>query len=83
MLKRKVRLKGDGCQIPIGEALIRALRDLALSGDRRALALQRRILDEAGLGDREIYDPEEIRRKVIDAFRKMGVKIVNDGAAGG
>jgi len=36
VLKRKVRPKGSDRQIHISEALIRKLRELALSGDRRA-----------------------------------------------
>ncbi len=75
VLKRKVRLKGGERQIPIGEALIRNLRDLALSGDRRALDLQRRILDEAGVNQTDTYDPEEIKMKVLKAFENMGVKV--------
>jgi hypothetical protein len=75
VLKRKVRLKGAERQMPIGEALIRKLRDLALSGDRRALDLQRRILDEAGVNQTDCYDPEEIKMKVLKAFENMGVKV--------
>jgi len=48
VLKRKVRMKGAERQMQISEALIRKLRELALSGDRRAIDLQRRILEEAG-----------------------------------
>lgn len=77
VLKRKVRLKGEDRQMPIREALIRKLRDLALSGDPRAISLQRRILDEAGSNQTERLDPEEIRQRVLDAFRSMGVKITN------
>lgn len=75
VLKRKVRLKGEDRQMPIREALIRKLRDLALSGDPRAISLQRRILDEAGGGERERDDPEEIRRRVLRGFEAMGVKV--------
>lgn len=75
VLKRKVRLKGAERQIPIHEALIRKLRDLALSGDRRALDLQRRIMDEAGVNQTDTYDPEEIRMRVLKAFENMGVKV--------
>jgi hypothetical protein len=75
VLKRKLRLKDAEKQIPIGEALIRKLRELALAGDRRALDLQRRILDEAGLNQTNQHDPEEVRMKVLKGFENMGVKV--------
>lgn len=74
VLKRKVRMKGAERQIPISEALIHKLKDLALSGDRRAYDLQLQILDEAGVNKYDPYDPEETKRKVIRAFERMGVK---------
>jgi len=79
VLKRKVRLQGTGRQMQIREALIRKLRDLALSGDQRALSLQRRILEEAGIGQTEHIDPEEKKRRVLNALRRMGVTVINDG----
>jgi len=77
VLKRKVRLKGAERQMSLREALIRKLRDVALSGDQRALALQRRIMDEAGANQTEHYDPAEIKARVLDGFRNMGVKIID------
>ena len=77
VLKRKVRLKGADRQMQVSEALIRKLRELALSGDRRAISLQRRILEEAGVNQTERHDPEEIKQRVLDGFRNMGVKIKN------
>jgi len=76
-LSRKVTVQGVDRKIPMREALILKLRELALSGDRRALELQRRILAEAGGGETVRYDPEETKRKVLTAFQNMSVK-VND-----
>lgn len=44
-LKRKVAVTGEDRKIRLDEALIRRLRDLALSGDRRAIAMQQKILE--------------------------------------
>jgi uncharacterized protein DUF5681 len=62
VLNRKVKLQGSDQQILIREALIRRLRDLALSGDRRALDLQRRIMDEAGDGGEERSPPVDTKK---------------------
>lgn len=66
--------------MPIREALIRRLRELALAGDRRALDMQRRILAEAG-GNAEdrTAEPGAIKRRVLESFRRMGVKVNDDG----
>lgn len=61
--------------MPVSEALIRKLRELALSGDRRALDLQRRILEEAGENQTKFRDPEEKKRMVLNALSNMGAKI--------
>ena len=42
VLNRKVRVKDDDQTMPIRDALMRKLRELALQGDKQALALQRR-----------------------------------------
>lgn len=76
VLKRKVRLKGADRQMQIREALIRKLRDVALSGDQRALALQRRIMDEAGTNQTGRDDLAEFEAQAIEALRSMGVKII-------
>ena len=60
------------------EALIRKLRELALSGDRRALELQRRIVAEAGAGGEGHNDPEAIRQRVLRAFENMGAKVIRN-----
>lgn len=50
VLDRKVSLAGSGRKIPIREALLMRLRELAHGGDRRAVALQQRILAMARPG---------------------------------
>ncbi|WP_299749743.1 DUF5681 domain-containing protein [uncultured Boseongicola sp.] len=47
VLKRKVQVKTDGRKISLDEALIRRLRDLAVSGDRRAIQMLQKILTMA------------------------------------
>ena len=79
VLGRKVKLQGSDEQIPIREALIRRLRDLALAGDRRALELQRRILAEASAADVDRFDPEEEKRKVVEALRRIAAAMKKDG----
>lgn len=79
VLKRKVRPKGAEKQMPISEALIRKLRELALSGDRRAMDLQRRILEEAGAAQAAEFDPQEKKQRILNALRKMGVNVIDDG----
>lgn len=75
VLKRKVRIRDQERKIPIRDALIWKLRELALQGDKQALALQRRIIEQAGLDQTDADDPEAIREKVLKAFEKMGVKV--------
>ena len=79
VLSRKVKLQGSDDQIPIREALIRRLRELALAGDRRALELQRRILAEASAADVDRFDPEEEKRKVVEALRRIAAAMKKDG----
>ena len=83
VLRRKVRVNGADRKMLIREALIRKLRDLALSGDPRAISLQRRILDEAGLNQTELPDPGAIKQLVLDAFTRMGVTVRYDGEDNG
>ena len=79
VLSRKVKLQGSNDQIPIREALIRRLRELALAGDRRALELQRRILAEADAADVDRFDPEEEKRKVVDVLNRIAAAMKKDG----
>lgn len=73
VLNRKVKLQGTDRQIPIREALVRRLRDLALAGDRRALELQRRILAEAGATEQADHDPNAKTREILARLRRLGV----------
>lgn len=82
VLTRKVRVKDNDGTMAIREALIWKLRELALQGDKQALALQRRILDEAGLAHPDPYSPDEIKLQVLRAFERMGVKVNWTGVRG-
>lgn len=75
VLTRKVRVKDNDRTIAIREALIWKLRELALQGDKQALTLQRRILDQAGWADPDSCSPEDIRQRVLRAFERRGVKV--------
>ncbi len=76
VLKRKVRIKDVEKKIQMSEALIRKLKELALSGDRRALDLQRRIMDEAGVNQTDVDDDEELKMRILKGFENMGVKVI-------
>ena len=80
VLDRNVKLQGRDDQMPIREALIRRLRDLALAGDRRALDLQRRILAEAGANaEDQSLDPAEVKRRVLEGLRRIATAMKKDG----
>lgn len=78
VLKRKLRVKDNDRKMPIREALIWKLRELSLQGDKQALALQRRIIDESGITDPRDCSPEEKKERILRAFEKMGVKVIRD-----
>ena len=71
VLGRKVSLAGGGGKIPIGEALLLRLRELADTGDRRAVALQQRILAMARPGPPE--GPRVNGKSAQDRFLEMAV----------
>jgi len=75
VLNRKVGIKDDDRKMPIKEALIRKLRELALDGDKQALALQRRILTEAGCDepdpDLEFREQQRSIERVAQRFQEM------------
>jgi len=75
VLNRKVRIRDEERRMPIRDALIWKLLELALQGDKQALSLQRQIIEEAGLAQTDVHDPEAIREKVLRAFENMGVKV--------
>ena len=71
VLKRKVRVKDNDQKLPIRDALMWKLRDLALNGDKQAIALQRRIIDESGIADPNAYTPEEDKKQMLRALKKI------------
>jgi hypothetical protein len=75
VLKRKVWIRDEERNIPIRDALIWKLRELALQGDKQALALQRRIIEQAGLAQTDAYDPAARKEKILKAFENMDVKV--------
>ena len=78
VLDRKVRLREGDRQITIRNALIWKLRELTLQGDKRALALLRKIMDEADLETAEAQCSGEVKERVLKAFENMGVKVNRD-----
>lgn len=82
VLDRKVRIRDDKRQMPIRDALIWKLRDLALQGDKQALALHRKILDQSGLAQKEVHAPGDVKKRILKAFENMGVKVVQDSEHG-
>ena len=78
VLDRKVRLREGDRQITIRNALIWKLRELTLQGDKRALALLRKIMDEAGLATADAQRSGELKERVLKAFENMGVKVNRD-----
>jgi hypothetical protein len=75
VLMRKVRVRDEERKIPIRDALIWKLRELALQGDKQALSLQRRIIEQAGLDQTDTHDPETTKIKVLKALENMGVPV--------
>ena len=78
VLKRKVRVKDNDQKLPVRDALIWRLRKLALQGDKQALALQRRIVDESGIADPNAYSPEEDRKEMVRALKRMGINVIGE-----
>jgi len=81
VLNRKVRVNNIDQKMPIRDALIWKLRELALQGDKQAMGLQRRIIEQAGLTHTDVADPEAKKEKILKAFENMGVKV--DRSEGG
>lgn len=78
VLNRKVRIKDNAQTMQIRDALIWKLRELALQGDKKALALQRRIIAEAGLAQVDLRSEEELKARIIAAFEGMGITVIRD-----
>jgi hypothetical protein len=75
VFNRKIRDKDNDRKLPIRDALILKLRELALQGDKQALALQRRIIDEADIGPSAEEMLREKRDRILKAFERMGVEV--------
>ncbi len=78
VLNRKVRVKDNDQKLPIRDALMWKLRDLALNGDKQAMSLQRRIIDESGITDPNAYSLEEEKRQMLRALEAMGINVIRD-----
>lgn len=83
VLDRKVSLAGGGGKIPIREALLLQLRDLAHGGNRRAVALQQRIIGLARPGgpDQQVPDVTDVKDrflKLVRAHPDLASEIIAD-----
>ena len=78
VLNRKVRVKDRDQKMPIRDALIRGLRDLALQGDKQALALQRRIIEQADAGRSPAETAEEKRDRILRRLQSKGVNVTRE-----
>jgi len=76
VLNRKVRVKDNDRKLPVRDALIWKLRELALQGDKQALALQRRIIDEADVGQPREEMLHEMREQIVKSLERMGIKVI-------
>jgi hypothetical protein len=74
VLNRKISIRDEERRIPIRDALIWKLRELALQGDKQALSLQRRIIEEAGLAQSHFHSVAEKKEQVRIMFENMGIK---------
>ena len=75
VVKRKILIRGEERKIPIRDALIWKLRELALQGDKQALALQRRIIEQAGPVQTDTHDLEAMKFQALKALENMGVTV--------
>ena len=55
--------------------MIWKLRELALQGDKQALALQRRIIEQAGLAQTDADDLDSLKMEGLKALENMGVTV--------
>lgn len=75
VLKRKIQIRNEERKIPIRDALIWKLRELALQGDKQALALQRRIIEQAGRAQTNFNDPAAKKEQILKALESMGINV--------
>lgn len=71
VLNRKVRVNNIEHKMPIRDALIWKLRELALQGDKQALTLQRRIIAEADASQPPEQNWHEKRTRILKALERM------------
>lgn len=81
VLTHKVGIKDNARKIPIRDALIWKLRELALQGDKQALALQRRILTEAGLGEPVSHPPIDAKARAEELAKRLGLEMSDKDVA--
>ena len=78
VLKRKVLVKDNDRKLPIRDALMWKLRDLALQGDKQALALKRRIIEQADAGRSPAEIAEEKRDCILRRLQRKGVNVTRE-----
>lgn len=78
VLNRKVGVAGSTQKMPIREALIRKLRDLALAGDKRAVALQRQIMEEAPARKPDPVPRVDVEAKARAIAIRLGIPFPGD-----
>jgi hypothetical protein len=71
VLNRRVTVKGSETKMAVREALIRKLKDYALQGDKQTLALQRRILTDAGYDEPDARSFAEEQMKLLKAIEEF------------
>ena len=71
VLARKVTVAGQDRKISIREALVRRLRERTLAGEKRAIALQQKILEQAAAAAPDhgtTIDINELKRRMAETF---------------
>ncbi len=74
VLARKVTIAGQDRKISIREALMRRLRERALAGEKRAIALQQKILEQAAAAAPDhdnTFEYIEVLRGLAETFRLL------------
>ncbi|GAA6164003.1 hypothetical protein NBRC116590_17070 [Pelagimonas sp. KU-00592-HH] len=69
VLDRRIKVQGRDRKVPIGEALMYRLKQEALKGDRRAIALSQKIIVMAG-GNKQVIEPVDVT-DAIERFHQL------------
>ena len=77
MLARRVTVTSDTKKMTIQEALVRRLRERAIAGDRRAMALQRKILAMAAAALPPVTRVDT-RPALLKLARMLGIAISDE-----